>query len=130
MFDRPPEPRVQRGSGGRYPKYRAAHAVSTARAFARCGDVDPAVGSGRDPTGQRRFGKGFAFWDRTALHGDGARTGTARAATGRPETRVGALCREPGVARRTLRRRVGPKGEPRPDGEKRLAVGRRGATCG
>ena len=41
---------------------------------------------------------------------------------GQPETRVGALCREPGVTRQTLRRPVGPKGELRPDGEKRPAA--------
>ena len=55
---------------------------------------------------------------------------TAQAAMGRPETRVGALCRELGVTRQTLRRHVGPKGELRPDGEKRLAVGRRAPACG
>ena len=55
---------------------------------------------------------------------------TAQAAMGRPETRVGALCRELGVTRQTLYRHVGPKGEPRPDGEKLLAVGRRASACG
>jgi hypothetical protein len=49
---------------------------------------------------------------------------------GRPETHVGALCRELGVTRQTLYRHVGPKGELRPDGEKLLAVKGRGPTCG
>ena len=55
---------------------------------------------------------------------------TAQAAMGRPETRVGALGREPGVTRQTLYRHVGPKGELRPDGEKLLAVGRWAPACG
>ena len=49
---------------------------------------------------------------------------------GQPETHVGALCRELGVTRQTLRRHVGPKGELRPDGEKLLAVGRGMADAG
>jgi hypothetical protein len=55
---------------------------------------------------------------------------TAQAAMGRPETRVGALCREPGITRQTLYRHVGPKGELRPDGEKLPAVGHRAPACG
>ena len=54
-----------------------------------------------------------------------AKLRTAQAAMGQPETRVGALCRELGVTRQTLYRHVGPKGELRPDGEKRLALKRR-----
>lgn len=54
-----------------------------------------------------------------------AKLRTAQAAMGKPETQVGALCRELGVTRQTLYRHVGPKGELRPDGEKLLAVGRR-----
>jgi transposase-like protein len=42
----------------------------------------------------------------------------ALAAMGQPETHVGALCRELGIAKQTLYRYVGPKGELRPDGEK------------
>ncbi|MDV7395475.1 hypothetical protein RZS08_29075, partial [Arthrospira platensis SPKY1] len=51
----------------------------------------------------------------------------ARAAMGQPETHVGALCRELGIAKQTLYRYVGPKGELRPDGEKLLA--RRGGRA-
>lgn len=40
---------------------------------------------------------------------------------GRPETRVGDLCRELGVTRQTLYRHLSPKGELRPDGQKLLA---------
>ena len=54
----------------------------------------------------------------------------AQAAMGQPETRVGALCAELGITRQTLYRHVGPKGELRPDGEKLLAVRRRGPACG
>ena len=49
---------------------------------------------------------------------DDGRAGTAQAATGQPETG------------QTPRRYIGPKGERRPDGEKRRAVGRRAPTCG
>lgn len=45
----------------------------------------------------------------------------ARAAMGQPETKVGDLCAELGIARQTLYRFVGPKGELRADGEKLLA---------
>jgi DNA invertase Pin-like site-specific DNA recombinase len=48
----------------------------------------------------------------------------AMAAMGQPETRIGALCAELGVARQTLYRHVDPKGELRPDGQRVLA-GRR-----
>ncbi|MBK8753000.1 MAG: recombinase family protein [Candidatus Competibacteraceae bacterium] len=54
----------------------------------------------------------------------------AQAAMGQPETHVGALCAELGITRQTLYRHVGPKGELRPDGEKLLAVRRRGPACG
>jgi hypothetical protein len=53
----------------------------------------------------------------------------ARAAMGQPETHGGALCRELGIAKQTLCRYVGPKGELRPDGEKLLAR-RRGGESG
>ncbi|WP_309472574.1 recombinase family protein, partial [Klebsiella pneumoniae] len=43
----------------------------------------------------------------------------AMAAMGQPETKVGDLCQELGVTRQTLYRHVSPKGELRPDGEKR-----------
>jgi DNA invertase Pin-like site-specific DNA recombinase len=48
----------------------------------------------------------------------------AMAAMGQPETRIGALCAELGVARQTLYRHVDPNGELRPDGQRVLA-GRR-----
>ncbi len=54
----------------------------------------------------------------------------AQAAMGQPETRLGALCREPGVTRQTLYRHIGPKGKRRPDGEKLPAVGHRAPACG
>jgi len=44
----------------------------------------------------------------------------ARAAMGKPETKVAALCSELGVTRQTLYRFVGPNGELRTDGEKLL----------
>ena len=53
----------------------------------------------------------------------------ARAAMGQPETHVGALCAELGITRQTLYRHVGPKGELRPDGEKRLAAWRRAGSA-
>ncbi|MBK8751662.1 MAG: recombinase family protein [Candidatus Competibacteraceae bacterium] len=59
-----------------------------------------------------------------------AKLRTAQAAMGQPETHVGALCAELGITRQTLYRHVGPKGELRPDGEKLLAVRRRGPACG
>jgi DNA invertase Pin-like site-specific DNA recombinase len=54
----------------------------------------------------------------------------AQAAMGQSETHVGALCAELGITRQTLYRHVGPKGELRPDGEKLLAIRRRGPACG
>jgi DNA invertase Pin-like site-specific DNA recombinase len=48
----------------------------------------------------------------------------AMAAMGKPETRIGALCAELGVARQTLYRHVDPKGELRPDGQRVLAARR------
>ncbi len=48
----------------------------------------------------------------------------AMAAMGQPETSVGALCTELGIARQTLYRHVGPRGELRPDGQKVLAARR------
>ena len=44
----------------------------------------------------------------------------AQAAMGKPETRVGALCKELGVSTQTLYRHVSPLGELRPDGVKLL----------
>ena len=44
----------------------------------------------------------------------------AQSAMGKPETRVGALCRELGVSTQTLYRHVSPLGELRPDGIKLL----------
>jgi DNA invertase Pin-like site-specific DNA recombinase len=49
----------------------------------------------------------------------------ARAAMADPETNVGDLCRELGVARQTLYRHVGPAGELREDGRKLLQRPRR-----
>src|SRR5512135_686825 len=48
----------------------------------------------------------------------------ALAAMGKPETNIGALCTELGIARQTLYRHVDPKGELRPDGQKLLAARR------
>lgn len=59
-----------------------------------------------------------------------AKLRAARSAMGQPETHVGAPCRELGVTRQTLYRHVGPKGELRPDGERRLAVKGRAGACG
>ena len=47
----------------------------------------------------------------------------AMAAMGKPETHVGALCRELGVTRSTLYRHVSPVGEPRADAIPRLKSG-------
>lgn len=44
----------------------------------------------------------------------------AMAAMGKPETRVGDLCKELGITRQTLYRHLSPAGELRPDGKKRL----------
>ena len=44
----------------------------------------------------------------------------AQSAMGKPETRVGALCKELGVSTQTLYRHVSPLGELRPDGIKLL----------
>jgi len=46
----------------------------------------------------------------------------AMAAMGKPETRVGELCTELGIARQTLYRHVAPDGTLRPDGKKLLAA--------
>lgn len=43
------------------------------------------------------------------------------AAMGKPETKVGDLCRELGITRQTLYRHVSPQGDLRPDGAKLLA---------
>lgn len=48
----------------------------------------------------------------------------AQAAMGKPETSVGALCRELGVSSQTLYRHVSPEGELRPDGRKLLGRAR------
>lgn len=48
----------------------------------------------------------------------------AQAAMGKPETTVGALCRELGVSTQTLYRHVSPNGELRPDGHKLLSRAR------
>ena len=48
----------------------------------------------------------------------------AQAAMGKPETKVGELCRELGITRQTLYRFVGPHGELRRDGERLLGQGR------
>jgi len=47
----------------------------------------------------------------------------AMAAMGQPETKVGDLCEELGIARQTLYRHVSPKGELRPNGVKLLSRG-------
>ncbi|EEK9561057.1 recombinase family protein [Salmonella enterica] len=44
----------------------------------------------------------------------------AMAAMGKPETRVGDLCKELGITRQTLYRHISPSGELRPDGKKLL----------
>jgi DNA invertase Pin-like site-specific DNA recombinase len=49
----------------------------------------------------------------------------AQAAMGKPETKVGELCRELGVTRQTLYRHVGPDGGLREDGRKLLERRRR-----
>lgn len=46
----------------------------------------------------------------------------AMAAMGQPETVIGNLCKELGIARQTLYRHVSPKGELRPDGVKLLST--------
>src|SRR3954470_5846291 len=48
----------------------------------------------------------------------------AMAAMGKPETKVGALCKELGIARQTLYRHVAPDGALRPDGQKLLIDGK------
>jgi len=45
----------------------------------------------------------------------------AQAAMGKPETRVGVLCKELGISSQTLYRHISPDGQLRPDGEKLLA---------
>ena len=54
-----------------------------------------------------------------------ARLRLAQAAIGKPETKVGELCRELGVTRQTLYRHVGPDGALREDGRKLLERRRR-----
>ena len=49
-----------------------------------------------------------------------AKVRLAQAAMGKPETIVGVLCKELGVARQTLYRHVGPDGSLREDGQKLL----------
>jgi DNA invertase Pin-like site-specific DNA recombinase len=49
-----------------------------------------------------------------------AKVRLAQAAMGKPETIVGVLCKELGVARQTLYRHVGPDGSLREDGHKVL----------
>jgi hypothetical protein len=49
----------------------------------------------------------------------------AQAAMGKPETKVGELCREFGISRQTLYRHVGPDGALREDGRKLLERRRR-----
>ncbi|KGT94740.1 transposon Tn552 DNA-invertase BinR [Erwinia typographi] len=44
----------------------------------------------------------------------------AMAAMGKPETRIGYLCKELGISRQTLYRHLSPTGELRPDGKKLL----------
>ena len=64
-------------------------------------------------------------------HGDrpykmtAAKLRLAQAAMGKPETKVGELCRELGVTRQTLYRHVGPDGGLREDGRKLLERRRR-----
>jgi hypothetical protein len=58
------------------------------------------------------------------LSGRAGAAGSAPAGSrlyGKPDTQVGALCRELGISRRTLDRHVSPDGEPRCDGRKLLA---------
>lgn len=55
-----------------------------------------------------------------------AKVRLAEAAMGKPETSVAILCKELGVSRQTLYRHVGPNGELRPDGVKRLNLTRFG----
>ncbi|HIB1397441.1 TPA: recombinase family protein [Salmonella enterica subsp. enterica serovar Muenchen] len=43
------------------------------------------------------------------------------AAMGKPETRVGYLCKELGITRQTLYRHLSPAGDLRPDGKKLLS---------
>ena len=45
----------------------------------------------------------------------------ATASMGRPDTKVGALCKELGITRQTLYRHVSPEGELRADGLRLLA---------
>lgn len=45
----------------------------------------------------------------------------AMAAMGKPDTRVGDLCKEPGITRQTLYRHISPAGELRTDGKKLLS---------
>ncbi len=51
-----------------------------------------------------------------------AKVRLAQAAMGKPETRVGVLCKELGISRQTLYRFVGPDGTLREDGRKVLKV--------
>ncbi len=51
-----------------------------------------------------------------------AKVRLAQAAMGKPETRVGVLCKELGISRQTLYRFVGPDGNLREDGRKVLKV--------
>jgi DNA invertase Pin-like site-specific DNA recombinase len=52
----------------------------------------------------------------------------AMAAMGKPETKIGALCQELGIARQTLYRHVAPDGSLRPDGLKLLSGGKQAAA--
>ena len=45
----------------------------------------------------------------------------AAASMGKPDTKVGELCKELGVTRQTLDRHISPQGEIRPDGTKLLS---------
>ncbi len=45
----------------------------------------------------------------------------AAASMGKPDTKVGELCKELGVTRQTLYRHISPQGEIRPDGTKLLS---------
>ncbi|PPH26888.1 recombinase [Rathayibacter sp. AY1F9] len=45
-----------------------------------------------------------------------AKVRLAMASMGKPETNIGALCKELGISRQTLYRHVSPTGEVRPDG--------------
>ena len=49
----------------------------------------------------------------------------ATASMGQPDTKIGDLCTELGIARQTLYRHVSPTGELRPDGLKLLADSQR-----